>query len=142
MITFYRGKYKIFLNVSLKFSLPFISTATWRKPISNQSDIIISVFQNLDSMLFFPLMGLKFLTIFSIEKLEIKHGLLTGRIIKATFTYFYYCKYQVYSIFFQDLNLFTSSWELSSFNTGSQPQILNQKLNLKRSKKKGTNRRS
>lgn len=130
------------LNVSLKFSLPFISTATWRKPISNQSEIIISVFQNLNSMLFFSLTGLKFITTFSIEKLEIKHGLLTGRIIKATFTYFYYCKYQVYSIFFQDLNSFTRSWELISFNTGSQPQILNQKLNLKRCKKKGTNRRS
>lgn len=94
------------LNVSLKFSLPFISTATWRKPISNQSEIIISVFQNLTPC-FFSLMGLKFLTTLSIEKMEIKHGLLTGRIIKATFTYFYYCKYQVYSIFFQDLNLFT-----------------------------------
>lgn len=128
-------------SVSLNFSLPFFFLLFEENGFQIKMKLELLYFK-ISTPCFFFCMGLKILTKFSTEKLEIKCKLLTGRRIKATCTYFYHCKYQVYSIFLQDLNLFTWSWERSSSNPGSQPQTLNQKLNLKRSKKKRTNRRS
>lgn len=83
---------------------------------------------------------------FSTEESEIKFKLQGGwgaRKLKLHLHTSIAVNMKVTQSFLKDLNLFTWSWELSSFKCWhSRSQTLNQKLNLKRFKKKRTNRRS
>lgn len=76
-------------------------------------------------------------TTFAIEESETEFKLRGGQKLKLHLHTSITVNIKVTHYFLQDLNLFTWSWELSSFKCWhSQSQTLNQKLNLKRFKKK------
>lgn len=155
MINFYRGKYKIwFWMSSQNFSLSYklVLLVPWRKLILNQNEII-ALFQNLNSTLvfFFFHMGLRlalWTTTFSTEESETEFKLLMGKKIKLHLHTSITVNITVIHYFLQDFSLYMIlkwSWKLSSFKCWHRLlRTSNQKLNLKRFKKKikSTNSRS